>query len=64
VTLDVELGHRKARQTKRVSQGRHELAFNDAVQKLLRSRGRHRATVTARDAGPRRARPRTVTIRR
>jgi hypothetical protein len=64
VTITVKGGHRRAVQRARVRRGGSTLAFARGVRSLLKHHGRYRATLLARDPGPRASKPRTIALTR
>jgi hypothetical protein len=64
VTITVWGRHRHASAAARVWRGANKVPFRGKVRSLLRRHGRYRATVRARDAGPRASRPRTIKFKR
>jgi hypothetical protein len=64
VTLTVSGRHRHVTQRSRVHRGANSVAFGKNVRGLLGHHGRFRATVQARDVGPRASRAKTITIKR
>jgi hypothetical protein len=64
VTITVRGSHGRASEWSRVQPGDNTLSFRGTVRSLLRHHGRYRATVRARDAGPRASRAHTITFKR
>jgi len=64
VSLTVSGLRRRATQWSRVRRGTNTLRFSRKVRSLLKHHGRFKATIRARDAGPRASHVRTISFRR
>lgn len=64
VTVTVRGRHHSVSERARIRRGATTLPFGRTVRALVRHHGRYRATIRARDPGPRASRPRTITFSR
>jgi hypothetical protein len=64
VTMVAKHGHRRVRQSAIARPGMNRIGYSSKARRFLGHSGRYRLTLRARDAGPGKGRPRTITIKR